>query len=62
MRRASKKAPGEQRIYTAGEKEYLTLLEREDKGAPVNENLQKQLLTVQKELGLYQYHFPFSNH
>lgn len=57
--RASKKAPGAERIFTAGEKEYLTWLERKDKGAPINENLQKQLLDVQKELGLHQYHFPF---
>ena len=57
--RASKKAPGAERIYTAGEKEYLTMLERKDKGAPINENLQKQILSVQKELNLNQYQFPF---
>jgi len=58
--RASKKAPGAERIYTAGEKEYLAWLERKDKGAPINKNLQKQLLTIQQELGLKQYKFPFS--
>ena len=57
--RASKKVPGAERIYTAGEKEHLAWLERKDKGAPINENLQKQLLAIQKEMGLQQYHFPF---
>jgi L-2-hydroxycarboxylate dehydrogenase (NAD+) len=57
--RSSKKAPGAERIYTAGEKEYLAWLERKDKGAPINKNLQKQLLTIQKELGLHQYQFSF---
>jgi LDH2 family malate/lactate/ureidoglycolate dehydrogenase len=42
--RASQKAPGHDRIYTAGEKEYLVWLERKDKGVPLNEALQKQVL------------------
>jgi LDH2 family malate/lactate/ureidoglycolate dehydrogenase len=58
--RASKKAPGVERIYTAGEKEYLSSLERKKTGIPINKNLQKQLLTIQKELNLNQYRFPFS--
>ena len=37
--RSSEKAPGKDRIYTAGEKEHLAWLERKDKGAPVNPNL-----------------------
>jgi len=57
--RASKKAPGENRIYTAGEKEYLAWLDRKDKGAPINKNLQKEIITVKEELGLSQYKFPF---
>jgi len=57
--RNSQKAPGEERIYTAGEKEYLIWLERKDKGAPINKNLQKQMLIIQEELGLDQYKFPF---
>jgi L-2-hydroxycarboxylate dehydrogenase (NAD+) len=32
--RASRKMPGQTRIYTAGEKEYFTWLERKDKGVP----------------------------
>ena len=57
--RSSKKAPGAERIYTAGEKEYLTWLERKEKGVPINEKLQKQLLAIQEELGLHQYRFLF---
>jgi len=57
--RSSKKAPGAERIYTAGEKEHLTWLERKEKGVPINSKLQKQLLTIQKELNLVQYEFPF---
>ena len=57
--RASKKAPGAERIYTAGEKEYLSWLERKDKGAPINQNLQQQILILKEELGLIQYKFPF---
>ncbi len=44
--RASEKAPGQDRIYTAGEKEYLAFLERKDKGVPVGEAVQKDLTTV----------------
>ncbi|MDR1622349.1 MAG: Ldh family oxidoreductase [Synergistaceae bacterium] len=57
--RASKKAPGAERIYTAGEKEYLVRLEREDTGVPVNDSVQKELISVRDELGLAQYRFPF---
>lgn len=37
--RASKRMPGQARIYTAGEKEYDTLIERKDKGVPFNKEL-----------------------
>jgi len=57
--RASKKAPEAERIYTAGEKEHLVWLERKDKGAPINQNLQQQILTLKKELNLTKYKFPF---
>ncbi|MCG2820721.1 MAG: Ldh family oxidoreductase [Candidatus Atribacteria bacterium] len=57
--RASKKVPGAERIYTAGEKEHLAWLERKDKGAPINKNLQQQILDLKKELGLTKYKFPF---
>lgn len=56
--RASKKAPGEDRIYTAGEKEYLAWQERKEKGVPVGEAVQKELIAVRDELGL-DFVFPF---
>jgi L-2-hydroxycarboxylate dehydrogenase (NAD+) len=59
--RNSKKAPGCDRIYTAGEKEYLAYQYRKDKGAPVNAVLQKNMLQIKKELNLNQYHFPFED-
>jgi L-2-hydroxycarboxylate dehydrogenase (NAD+) len=57
--RASKKAAGHDRIYTAGEKEHLAWLERKDKGVPVNEPLQKDIRALVKELKLAGYDFPF---
>lgn len=59
--RASAKAPGEERIYTCGEKEHLVWLERKDKGVPVNKELQKQILTMRDELGLLEYRFQFED-
>ncbi len=56
--RASQKAPGEERIYTAGEKEYLVWLERKDKGVPVGEAVQKEILAVRDAKNL-PYHFDF---
>ena len=40
--RASRKMPGQIRIYTAGEKEYDTWLERKDKGVPFTNELLKE--------------------
>ncbi len=56
--RASALAPGEDRIYTAGEKEYLAWLERKDKGVPVGEAVQKEFIAVRDDLGL-NIRFPF---
>ncbi len=56
--RASKKAPGAERIYTAGEKEYLVWLDRKEKGVPVGEAVQREILEVRDKLNL-PYHFPF---
>ena len=58
--RASEKAPGAERIYTAGEKEYLAWQDRKDKGVPVGEVIQKELLQLRDELKL-PYHFPFED-
>ena len=56
--RASKKAPGEEHIYTAGEKEWLAWCERKDKGVPVGESIQKEFIALRDECGL-DYKFPF---
>ncbi len=58
--RASEKAPGYDRIYTAGEKEYLAWLDRKDKGVPVGEAVQKELIELRDKLNL-PYKFPFEN-
>jgi len=56
--RNSRKSPGKEKIFTAGEKEYLTWLERKEKGIPLNKNLQKEILSMRDELKLkYKFHF-----
>ncbi len=57
--RASKKAPGAERIYTAGEKEWLVWQDRKDKGVPINESVQQEMIEVRNKLGLTQYVFPW---
>lgn len=58
--RNSKKAPGAERIYSAGEKEHLVRLARKD-GVPINESVQKEIIAVRDELGLTQYKFPWED-
>ena len=58
--RASKKAPGHDRIYTAGEKEYLAWLDRKDKGVPVGPSVQKEIIAVRDALEL-PYKFDFES-
>lgn len=55
--RASKKVPGQKRIYTPFEIEYETERERTKKGIPVNLQNQKELLQIQKEQNLKQFDF-----
>jgi L-2-hydroxycarboxylate dehydrogenase (NAD+) len=57
--RAATKAPGAERIYTAGEKEYENSKVTMARGIPAIPNLQKEIKFLQKELGLWQYEFPF---
>ena len=59
--RNSIKAPGQKRIYTAGEKEYISWLERKDKGVPLNEAMQEIIKKTRDEYGLTQYKFSFDN-
>ena len=57
--RNSEVAPGEERIYTAGEKEHLVWLERKDTGLPLNEGVQQEMITIRDELGWTDYKPPF---
>ena len=57
--RASEKAPGQERIYTAGEKEYEVWLERKDKGVPMAEAIQREFVQLRDEYELTQFVFPF---
>ena len=58
--RNSQKAPGKDRIYTAGEKEYEVRLARKN-GVPINDAVQKEIIAVRDELGLTQYKFPWED-
>ncbi len=57
--RASKKIPGQNRIYTAGEKEHYTWMERKDKGVPFNSELLEEFrgLCNSYELKEYLHYF-----
>lgn len=57
--RGSEKAPGQERIYTAGEKEYDVWMYRKDKGVPVTEAVQKEFIGLRDEFGLTQFKFLF---
>jgi L-2-hydroxycarboxylate dehydrogenase (NAD+) len=54
--RASKKARGHHRIYTAGEKEYMVWQERKATGLPINETIRHELVQMRDELKIG---FPF---
>jgi len=56
--RNSKKAPGHNRIYTAGEKEYETMQKRLVEGIPLDEEEQKDILSLRNTFHL-PYTFPF---
>jgi len=59
--RASEKAPGAERIYTAGEKEHLYWLANRDLGVPVNASLRREIDLMRAEQGLEQYRFPWDS-
>lgn len=54
--RASKKMPGHDRIYTAGEKEYLNLLERTKNGVPINDALWNEMKTIVQDYQLDEFY------
>jgi len=58
--RKARKAPGEDRIYVAGEKEYGIWKERESRGVPINESVQGEINAVRDQLGL-NYVFPWED-
>jgi len=53
--RNSKKAPGYNRIYTAGEKEYEIMKKRLVEGIPLDEEEQKDMITLRD-----QFHLPYT--
>jgi LDH2 family malate/lactate/ureidoglycolate dehydrogenase len=57
--RDSKKAPGKDQIYTAGEKEHYSEIERREIGIPINKSLQKDIILMKEELNLNKYDFNF---
>jgi LDH2 family malate/lactate/ureidoglycolate dehydrogenase len=57
--RNSTKAPGQSRIYTAGEKEYENAKVTRVKGVPINANLQKDIKYLVEKLDIQGYNFPF---
>ena len=57
--RASEKMPGRDRIYTAGEVEYIAWTERKVTGVPLNDSLKKTLTGLRDEYKLPEYKFSF---
>lgn len=50
--RESEKAPGNERIFTAGEKEYLAWMYRKEHGCPVPQSLQKVVIELNERYSL----------
>lgn len=57
--RESKKAPGRDRIYTAGEKEYDAWQERKVTGIPLNNSVRADIDVMRNELSIQGYQFPW---
>jgi LDH2 family malate/lactate/ureidoglycolate dehydrogenase len=55
----SKKMPGAEKIYVAGEKEHLAWLKREKGGIPLPEVTQREMLGMIQDLKLTKYKFDF---
>lgn len=53
----SQKMPGADRIWVAGEKEYEKTLQIKKDGVPIIPNLQKDIQTMQSELGIHIFDF-----
>jgi len=59
--RNSRKAPGEECIYTAGEREYRVWTERRNRGVSLDASVQKDILDLKSDLGLTQHVFSFES-
>jgi L-2-hydroxycarboxylate dehydrogenase (NAD+) len=57
--RNSQKSPDQERIYTAGEKEYLAKKKREKEGIPVPQTVQDDFMIMKKELKIKSVKFPW---
>ena len=57
--RASEKAPGHDRIYTAGEKEWIARQANQIVGVEINESVQQEFDKIRKEFKLDKYVFPW---
>ncbi|NMB54822.1 MAG: Ldh family oxidoreductase [Leptolinea sp.] len=57
--RAARKAPGAERIFSAGEKEFIKEKETAVRGIAIVPSLQKDMLEMKQALHLDQYSFPF---
>jgi LDH2 family malate/lactate/ureidoglycolate dehydrogenase len=57
--RTAEKMPGRERIYTAGEKEWLAWNNNRERGIALYPRLQEEILVMRNELGLSAYSFPF---
>ncbi|TFG23064.1 MAG: Ldh family oxidoreductase [Promethearchaeota archaeon] len=57
--RSAKLDPKAEKIYTAGEKEYIAEEKRKSSGIALNKSLQNDIKVMQKELGLIEYNFTF---
>jgi L-2-hydroxycarboxylate dehydrogenase (NAD+) len=57
--RAATLEPGQTHIFTAGEKEYNKEIAVRQHGVEILPDLQKEIKTIERELGLTGYNFPF---
>lgn len=57
--RAATLQPGQAKIYSAGEKEYHNEIRVRQNGVEILPDLQKDMQTIARELGLTGYNFPF---
>ena len=59
--RNSKRAPGQDRIWTAGEKEWEAAARRDTEGVPITPELRAELTELHRTLGLTGHEFLFDS-